>query len=199
MESDDDFQTFSSPEEASSQSPARERKLKRLKKAVRVSQEPRLDQSDGNPLTPYANSSKSGAQGFQESDELLRSGSGSEGLCSGSILGSGFTYLGVEEDVSGAKRALDFDAVGDEIDENVVEDRRKEVQEESDDVRLEELEKKRSNPDDLGEEKYKKKKKRTDNSSFDGKPIDSAAIKRRTEKVSRLFTFCSFFFFFFRF
>lgn len=184
MESDDDFQTFSSPDEASSQSPVRERKLKRLKKAVRVSQEPpHLDRSDGNPLNPDTNSSKSGAQDFQESNEILGSGSRSEELCSGSALDSGFTGLGGEEDVSGAKRALDFDAIGVETDEKVVEDRRNGVQEENEDVRLEELEKKRPNADDLGDEKNKKKKKRTDNGSFEGKP------KRMTEKVSRPYTF----------
>ncbi|XP_015884621.3 uncharacterized protein LOC107420235 [Ziziphus jujuba] len=180
MESDDDFQTFSSPDEASSQSPVRERKLKRLKKAVRVSQEPpHLDRSDGNPLNPDTNSSKSGAQDFQESNEILGSGSRSEELCSGSALDSGFTGLGGEEDVSGAKRALDFDAIGVETDEKVVEDRRNGVQEENEDVRLEELEKKRPNADDLGDEKNKKKKKRTDNGSFEGKP------KRMTEKERR--------------
>lgn len=222
MESDDDFELFSSPKEEAF-FPVYERKLKRLKKAVRVSQDSHLDQSDGDPFMPEAISPKYGAQDVQESDELLQSRSGSEDFSDENAMGSGFTGLCGDGDGSGARRALDFEVSGDELDENG-EDREKEIQEESGDVSMEEekgedrkkgiqeesgdgsmedekgkdrkkeiheesgdasmeaLEKKRRSPDDL--EEKKNKKKRTEDK-------ESAAIKRRMEKVCRLFMFYS--------
>ncbi|KAL5558073.1 hypothetical protein UlMin_034284 [Ulmus minor] len=125
MESDDEV-LFSAPQEASS--PVRERKLKRLKKAIRVSQDPQLKKSDSGSLSPEDHS-KFEAINFEESNDLLRSSSGSEEFDGRNVLDSGFTGLDPEDGGPGAKRVLDFDMVGDDPGETG-EDRREPMQEE---------------------------------------------------------------------
>ncbi|KAK9270716.1 hypothetical protein L1049_026299 [Liquidambar formosana] len=103
MESDDDYQ-FPLPEEPSP--PLHARKLKRLKKAIRVSNDPLVNTSDKSPLMPTSDSSKfeplesSEALGFNDSSESLPSRSESEGL----------------DGEKGAKRALEFDSADGEFD-----------------------------------------------------------------------------------
>lgn len=185
MESDDEVLLSSSPSGASP--PVRERKLKRLKKAIRDSQDPQPKRSDDGPLMAEEKFSESETLKFGESDEPLLSGSGSEEIDGGNDLDSGFTCIDGEEKGSGAKRALNFDALGEEADENG-EDRSKEIGEESVDIRMEELEKKRLSPDRLEEEKdkekkKKKRKKRIEGSDDDEKSKENKADKRISEKV----------------
>lgn len=175
MESDDDFDQFSTPEEASS--PARERKLKRLKKAVRVSRDPHHDQSACEPSSPEGNPSEFGAQDAQEPDEVLLSRSDSEDSCDENAVDSGFSDLAGDGDGSGARRALDFEEPGDELD-GKGEDQKEESQDESGDSGVEESDKKRRSPDDL-EENEDKKKMRTEDG---GKPK-----RRNMNKVCRGF------------
>ncbi|EXC07283.1 hypothetical protein L484_021190 [Morus notabilis] len=184
MESDDEVLLSSSPSRASP--PVPERKLKRLKKAIRVSPDAQLERSNSVPLMAEENFSQSEALNFGESEQQLSSGSGSEEFDDGNVLDSGFPGFDGEKDGSGAKRALDFEALGEEADENG-EDRSKEIREESADVSMGEFEKKRRSPDPLEEEKdnKKKRKKSTEGSGDDEKSKDTSANKRRSEKERR--------------
>ena len=205
MESDDDFELLSPAEEPSPS--VRERKLKRLKKAIKVSSEP------SSPLLEFSKSESLDSEGSNGRDsEVLdeslqsRAGLGSEeGLDGGNELDFGFDdgLGGEEEDDSGVKtkRVLEFDSVAEEFDENR-EDRSEEMGDEVGDLRMEEPEKKRRSSDEFDEDKdkkKKKKKKRGDESAVDhdGKPQENpiATTKRMTQKVS----LSLFFFFFFVF
>ena len=190
MESDDEVLQFSSPEGASP--PVPERKLKRLKKAIRVSQDLQLKQSNAEALIKESSSSKLETLEFKGSDERLSSSSGSEEFDRGNILDSGFTGLGTEEDGLSVKRALDFGDLDEGPGENG-EDRGAEIREESGDVLMEELEKKRPSSDCIEEEKEKKKKKRkkkkNESSGDDEKTKETFTNKWRSEKVCRLVKF----------
>lgn len=174
MESDDEVLRFSSPEAASS--PVRERQLKRLKKANRVSQDLQIGESDEGVLMVEANSSKF---------ETLELG-GSEEFDRGNDLDSGFGGLASEEDGLGVKRALDFG-------EGPGEEPSAEIREESGNVSMEELEKKRRSSDSFEEEKEekknKKRKKRVESGGGDETAKETSANKRRSEKVCRLVKF----------
>ncbi|PON40471.1 DNA ligase-like protein [Parasponia andersonii] len=181
MESDNDALQFSTPEGASP--PVPRRKLKRLKKAFRVSsQDLQLKQSEDGTSMAEASSSKFETLEFEGSGELLSSSSGSEVFDRGSGLDSGFSGLGSEEDGSGVKRALDFG--------NFVEgsggDRTAEVREGSVDVSMEEMEKKRPSSDFIEEEKKKEKKKRKKRVESGGdEKTKETSNKRRSEKERR--------------
>ncbi|KAB1220568.1 hypothetical protein CJ030_MR3G015821 [Morella rubra] len=147
MESDDDFQVLSPKEEPSPA--ARDRKLKRLKKAIRDSSDPPLNPLDEGPSSPLVDFSKSEAleldgsngQDSQEMNDRSTSRVLSEGADGEDKLDSGsFDGLGGEEDGSGAKRALDFDSMAEESDIKG-EDPSNETRE--GDLRMEEPEKKR--------------------------------------------------------
>ncbi|KAM1133318.1 hypothetical protein ACFX19_043290 [Malus domestica] len=207
MDSDDDFELLS----LEAAPPVRETKLKRLKKAIRVSEEPPVDESESGPVNP----SEFGALSLEESNEPSRLGlgseglggegdsdsgfhglgggegemsSGSDGLGGGGEIDSGFDGLGGEsemksnfdglgggEDGNGAKRVLDFDSVEEGFGEEG-KGRNWEMPEESDDVRVEETDKKRCSSDGLEEEENMKKSKRAKS--------EAAAVKgkRTTEK-----------------
>jgi hypothetical protein len=191
MESDDELQLFSPTEEPSPAVP--EKKLKRLKKAVRVSSGPTL-----NPSSPPVDFSKSEALEFDESNsrdsqELNEESpprQGSEGFDGEDELDSGgFDGLGNEEDGSGAKRALEFDSVSDEFD-GEGEDGTAEMGEGIGDLRVEELEKKGRSPVEIDEKREKKKKmmrvesvNRQDSGGFDGLggDEDGSGAKRALE------------------
>lgn len=182
MESDDDFQLLPQSEEISPS----ERKLKRLKKAIRVSTEPSL------PLLDFP---KSEAQDSEELKELSPSGAGSEseseeGFDGGNELDFG---LGGEEEEKEeenglgvkTKRVLEFDSVGDDFDAKR-DDPSEEMGDGAEDLRIEEPVKKRRSSDELDEnvdnkktKTKKKKKKNVDESVVD---LD-ATTKKMTKKV----------------
>ncbi|XP_059454259.1 uncharacterized protein LOC132184587 isoform X2 [Corylus avellana] len=193
MESDDELQLFSPTEEPSPAVP--ETKLKRLKKAVRVSSGPTLNPSP----PPPEDFSKSEALDFDESNgrdspELNEESPPrqvSEGFDGEDELDSGgFDGLGNEEDGSGAKRALEFDSVADEFD-GEGEDGRAEMGEGIGDLRVEEPEKKGRSPAEIDEKREKKMKKmmriesvnRQDSGGFDGLggDEDGSGAKRALE------------------
>lgn len=218
MESDDDLHPSSPSPEDPLPVP---RKLKRLKRAIRVSHDPDLKQSDGGSVSPEANSSPFESQNsesnhlhsslgsedfslknvesFKESDWVLRSRSGSEDFDSENLMDFGYTGLGGEEGGSGAKRALDFGKVDEKREE---EDgvRRNEVEGESHNEELDVSEKKRHSSDGIEEEQdkeeEKKNKKRRVDSGFDDRKLEKAAKnKRRAEKVCRGFEILLYLFF----
>jgi hypothetical protein len=185
MESDDELQLFSPTEEPSPAVP--EPKLKRLKKAVRVSSDiPTL-----NPSSPPVDFSKSEAVDSDESKgrdspELNESpqprakralDSGEDELDSG-----GFDGLGGEEDSSRAKRALEFDSVAEEFD-GEGEDLRAERGEGLGGLRAEEPEKKRRSPVEMDEKRENKKKKRNKRVAKSVNAQETATAKRITQKV----------------
>ncbi|KAB2619641.1 IWS1-like protein [Pyrus ussuriensis x Pyrus communis] len=191
MDSDDDFELLS----AEAAPPVRETKLKRLKKAIRVSEEPPVDESESGRVNP----SEFEALSLEESNDpsKVRVGigrfgrSGSDGLGGGGEIDSGFDCLGGEgemnssfdglgggEDGNGAKRVLDFDSAGEESGEEG-EDLNKEMPEESGGVRVEETDKKRRGSDGFEEEENKKKKKRAKSKT------GAAEGLRTTEKERR--------------
>ncbi|XP_075674147.1 uncharacterized protein LOC142643414 [Castanea sativa] len=173
MESDDDFQLLPQSEEISPS----ERKLKRLKKAIRVPTEP------SEPLLDFP---RSEALDSEELKELSPLGAGSEseseeGFDGGNELdfglgGEGENGLGVK-----TKRVLEFDSVGDDSDA-----KRDDLSEEMGDVvedpRIEEPVKKRRSSDELDENiDNKKTKKNVDESVVD---LD-ATTKKLTKKERR--------------
>ncbi|XP_062097305.1 uncharacterized protein LOC133803323 [Humulus lupulus] len=180
MESDDEVLRFSSPEGVS---PVRERKLKRLKKAIRVS-DPQIEQSDDRVLIAEANSSHCETQEFEGTEEFLVSSSGSEDYEGGNDLDSGLTGLGTEGNGLGAKRALDFGTFG----VGSGEDRSNEIGEGSGgDVSIEEPEKTQRNSDCIEEEKDKKKRKKRDDGG-EGSETDNKRMseKKRREHLKKL-------------
>ncbi|KAB2628082.1 IWS1-like protein [Pyrus ussuriensis x Pyrus communis] len=86
MDSDDDFELLS----LEAAPPVRETKLKRLKKALRVSEEPPVHEFESGPV----NHSEFEALSLEESNELSRLGLGSEGLGGEGDSNSGFHGLG---------------------------------------------------------------------------------------------------------
>lgn len=161
MESDDDFELLPSP-------PIHERKLKRLKKATRAHENPR-------PSTPPANSPES------LNDAHLNL---SNGVSGPEIESLGDDNVTVEEEgLGGAKRVLEFDSLGDELDGKVTE----EGEEVRDLNKTDELERKRRSIDDHSENqetKKKKKKKRIDDGDGGEKKLKEAiSNKRKAEKV----------------
>ncbi|XP_004293217.1 PREDICTED: protein bfr2 isoform X2 [Fragaria vesca subsp. vesca] len=206
MEFDDDFELPPNSDEASP--PVREKKLKRLKKGVRVSPDPLLDQpesgadldleesneqsnsrteseglGDEGEMNPGVDSDDFGGEGEKGSGLEMNSGfddwsgegeerSGSDGLDGGG-------------DASGAKRALDFESVG----EDFGEERSKEMVEESRDTTMEEPEKKRRSSDDGDEEEEekdkKKKNKRAKSGGDDSKSKDAAVKSKRRAEMER--------------
>ena len=191
MESDDDVLLPSSPAGASP--PVRQRKLKRLKKAIRVSQDLRLERSESDDFGAESNSPELEALKDRESEERLSSGSGSSEFDGHNGLDSGFTGLVGEEEDSGAKRALDFESLVGEFTENG-EDQSNEIRKESEDVRMEGMEEERRSPDRGEEEKDEEKKKRkrkrkrknkVDDGGEDENSKETSSNKRRSERVCR--------------
>ncbi|KAM4121936.1 hypothetical protein ACB094_01G044400 [Castanea mollissima] len=177
MESDDDFQLLPQSEEISPS----ERKLKRLKKAIRVPAEP------SEPLLDFP---RSEALDSEELKELSPSGAGSEseseeGFDGGNELDFGLAGEEEKEEENGlgvkTKRVLEFDSVGDDSDA-----KRDDLSEEMGDVvedpRIEEPVKKRRSSDELDENiDNKKTKKNVDESVVD---LD-ATTKKLTKKERR--------------
>ncbi|KAM3710592.1 hypothetical protein ACJW31_01G042200 [Castanea mollissima] len=177
MESDDDFQLLPQSEEISPS----ERKLKRLKKAIRVPAEP------SEPLLDFP---RSEALDSEELKELSPSGAGSEseseeGFDGGNELDFGLAGEEEKEEENGlgvkTKRVLEFDSVGDDSGA-----KRDDLSEEMGDVvedpRIEEPVKKRRSSDELDENiDNKKTKKNVDESVVD---LD-ATTKKMTKKERR--------------
>jgi hypothetical protein len=169
MDSDEDFQPMPS-------SPIVERKLKRLKKASRVSEIPL-------PSSPPIKSPE-----FENNSALENSIAGSateiESLDDKNVTET------VEEDDLGAKRVLEFDSVDDELDGKITEKTTEEFEEKHTD----ESEIKQPIVDDVSEEKRNKKKKKI----VDGSEKKlKESNKRKAEKVRAhflieiLYTNCS--------
>ncbi|KAJ7958050.1 DNA ligase-like protein [Quillaja saponaria] len=185
MESDDDFQPLPS-------SPVYKRKLKRLKKATRVSEHCRPDpSSDEEPSAHATNSCDfktldfgiSNGLDFEESN--IDSGSGFEGFGDDNGLNSQLERSKIiEDDVFGAKRPFEFDSVAEETEgKGESPCAEMEIGEEIGDLRTEELEKKRCNLDGFSESKDKKKKRvGTDEKANES---TSTSNKRRAEKERR--------------
>ncbi|KAM4129693.1 hypothetical protein ACJW30_01G043600 [Castanea mollissima] len=177
MESDDDFQLLPQSEEISPS----ERKLKRLKKAIRVPTEP------SEPLLDFP---RSEALDSEELKELSPLGAGSEseseeGFDGGNELDFGLGGEEEKEEENGlgvkTKRVLEFDSVGDDSGA-----KRDDLSEEMGDVvedpRIEEPVKKRRSSDELDENiDNKKTKKNVDESVVD---LD-ATTKKMTKKERR--------------
>lgn len=184
MESDDDIELLPS-------SSVQERKLKRLKKAVRVPEYPRPNTPDNGPSTPLVNSSESDSlhsyspngHGFEE----FNVGSGPTTFDSVGDENGLSTELdaleSVKKDGPGAMRVLEFDSAAEEFGGNG-EACSMEVEkgEEVRDLKTEELEKKRHSLDSF-EEKRDRKKKRVDGDRDEKKVKGSTSSKRRAEKV----------------
>ncbi|KAF4359019.1 hypothetical protein F8388_015066, partial [Cannabis sativa] len=179
MDSDDEILPFSSPEGVSP--PVRERKLKRLKKAIRVSDPQIEQQSDVGSFMAEANSSHCENLNFEVVDELLVSSSGSEDLDEGNDLDSGFTGLGTEDNGLGAKRVLDFGNFSVGSGEYGVDRSNKTGDGSGDDASVEEPEKIQLDSECIVEQKDKKKRKKKDDSG-EGNETD---IKRMSEKKRR--------------
>ncbi|XP_050267402.1 uncharacterized protein LOC126712208 isoform X2 [Quercus robur] len=182
MESDDDFQLLPQSEEISPS----ERKLKRLKKAIRVSTEP------SSPLLDFP---KSEAQDSEELKELSPSGAGSEseseeGFDGGNELDFG---LGGEEEEKEeenglgvkTKRVLEFDSVGDDFVAKR-DDPSEEMGDGAEDLRIEEPVKKRRSSDELDENVDNKKTKKKKKKNVDESVVDlDATTKKMTKKERR--------------
>lgn len=184
MESDDDFQLLPQSEEISPS----ERKLKRLKKAIRVPTEP------SSPLLDFP---KSEALDSEELKELSPSVAGSEseseseeGFDGGNELDFG---LGGEEEKEGEeeenglgvkpKRVLEFDSVGDDFDAKR-DDPSEEMGDVVEDPRIEEPVKKRRSSDELDENIDNKKTKKKKKKNVDESVVDlDATTKKMTKKV----------------
>ncbi|GMP81267.1 hypothetical protein CsSME_00036029 [Camellia sinensis var. sinensis] len=107
MESDDDYDLFSLPQEPSPS--LHHRKLKRLKKAIHVSIDPLVESAEKVASSPPVDSLESQAP---ESSETK----GSEGLEVDNELNSVIDDLHSREDRKKTKRVLDFDVVDEEFD-----------------------------------------------------------------------------------
>ncbi|KAK2446381.1 hypothetical protein QL285_017198 [Trifolium repens] len=157
MDSDEDFQPMPS-------SPIVERKLKRLKKASRVSEIPL-------PSSPPIKSPE-----FENNSALENSIAGSATEID-SLDDKNVTET-VEEDDFGAKRVLEFDSVDDELDGKITEKTTEEFEEKHTD----ESEIKQPIVDDVSEEKRNKKKKKI----VDGSEKKlKESNKRKAEKERR--------------
>ncbi|XP_023524857.1 uncharacterized protein LOC111788661 [Cucurbita pepo subsp. pepo] len=207
MDSDDDFQLLSSPELDFPLVSGR--KLKRLKKGSAVVSEdfPRVDDrfSSGEmgefsriddrfdemrelSATEFEadDSDKLNGQDLDDSDELRQSGSGSRDLDEGGDLEPNLGLDGEEND-SGVEKALEFDGVAG-VDEKA-EDQSLGVGEESGEVMIDELEKKRPSLDAFEDEREakrrKSKNKRLKSSGEPGDFNETAVSKRILEKERR--------------
>jgi len=179
MESDDDFQLLPQSEEISPS----ERKLKRLKKAIRVSTEP------SSPLLDFP---KSEALDSEELKELSPSGAGSEseseeGFDGGNELDFGLGGEEEKEEENGlgvkTKRVLEFDSVGDDFDAKR-DDLSEEMGDGVEDLRIEEPVKKRRSSDELDENIDNKKTKKKKKKNVDESVVDlDATTKKITKKV----------------
>ncbi|GAU14357.1 hypothetical protein TSUD_309170 [Trifolium subterraneum] len=174
MDSDDDFQPLPS-------SPIVERKLKRLKKASRVSENP-------PPSSPPIKFPQ-----FENNSALEDSIAGSA-IEIESLVDKNVTET-VEEDDLGAKRVLEFDSVDDELDGKVTEKEKttldekftEKTTEEFGETNTEELGIKQPSVDDVVSEKKenkKKKNKRIDNGDGSEKKLKESN-KRKAEKERR--------------
>ncbi|KAF8406408.1 hypothetical protein HHK36_008495 [Tetracentron sinense] len=188
MESDDDLH-FSPSQEASSPFP--QRKLKRLKKAPRVSTDPLVQPIDHSQTISefdsinavHIESSKTLDYGESVDPVLIPSVSISDAFNDGRDPNVEFNGLPVDHQARGALDAEEvqiddlgyvageFDGKGD--------DRSMELGAESMDLDMETFAKKRRNSEGL---KEKKDKKRVKSHGDDGKPKGSARTKRRDEK-----------------
>ncbi|KAF7829688.1 myb-like protein X [Senna tora] len=181
MESEDDIELLPS-------SPVHERKLKRLKKVVRVPENPRRNTLDNVPSMPHANSSESDSlhsisdnPNVIDFDEL-NVGSGPAFDSTGDENGLSTELDASErfkEDGLGAMSVLEFDSVAAEDLGGNVEACSMEAEkvEEVGDVKTEELQKKRRSVDSFSEKREKKKKR------SDGEKVkESTSNKRKAEK-----------------
>ncbi|XP_045799298.1 RNA polymerase-associated protein LEO1 isoform X1 [Trifolium pratense] len=163
MDSDDDFQPLPS-------SPIVERKLKRLKKASRVSENP----PPSSPPIKFPQFENNSAL----EDSIAGSATEIESLVDKNVTET------VEEDDLGAKRVLEFDSVDYELDEKVTE----KTTEEFGDKNSEELEIKQPSVDDdvvlEKKENKKKKNKRIDDGDGSEKKLKESN-KRKAEKERR--------------
>ncbi|KAK4599717.1 hypothetical protein RGQ29_009664 [Quercus rubra] len=179
MESDDDFQLLPQSEEISPS----ERKLKRLKKAIRVSTEPSA------PLLDFPKSEALDSEGLKE---LSPSGAGSEseseeGFDGGNELDFGLGDEEEEENGLGVKtkRVLEFDSVGDDFDAKR-DDPSEEMGDGVEDLRIEETVKKRRSSDELDENIDNKKTKKKKKKNVDESVVDlDATTKKMTKKERR--------------
>ena len=177
MESDDDFQLLPQSEEISPS----ERKLKRLKKAIRVSTEP------SSPLLDFPKSEALDSEGLKE---LSPSGAGSEseseeGFDGGNELDFGLGDEEEEENGLGVKtkRVLEFDSVGDDFGAKR-DDPSEEMGDGVEDLRIEEPVKKRRSSDELDENIDNKKTKKKKKKNVDESVVDlDATTKKMTKKV----------------
>lgn len=197
MDSDDDFQPLPSP-------PVVERKLKRLKKASMVSENPQPSSPPRVPENPLPSSSPRVSENPLPSSpprvsenplpssspiklSEFENNSGLEELNGESIdeietLVDNNVTKTVEEDGLGARRVLKFDSVDDELEGKFTE---KTTEENTD-----ELEKKQQTVDDLSEKKESKKnKKRIKDGDQNEKKQrkESISSKRKAEKVHIFF------------
>ncbi|CAI8599982.1 unnamed protein product [Vicia faba] len=176
MDSDDDFEPLPP-------SPIIERKLKRLKKASRVSETPK-------PSSPPINSprvsenpppSPSPIKLPEFENNLVLEELNGESIDEIETLTENNVTVTVDEDCLGARRVLKFDSVDDEIDGKFTE----KTTEEFGDTKTDELEEKQHNAEDLSEKKEsKKKKKRSDDGDRNEKKQrkESISSKRKAEK-----------------
>ncbi|KAF5739394.1 hypothetical protein HS088_TW12G00599 [Tripterygium wilfordii] len=190
MESGDDFLPFAPSQEPSS--PVPQRKLKRLKKASRVSSDPLLDQSENAASIEAAEFGSLEILNTEENDgrrvEESNSGSGSplEGFDEESELNYGFSGLDLQEDDRVPEKDADFRSMEKEFDENGEGQRESiEMGEENGDLGTEDSEKKRRHFDEVEEKREKNKKKRAKNSHDDEKLKSGAPSKRKAEKERR--------------
>ncbi|CAL5418269.1 unnamed protein product [Camellia sinensis] len=168
MESDDDYDLFSLPQEPSPS--LHHRKLKRLKKAIHVSIDPQVESAEKVASSPPVDSLESQAP---ESSETK----GSEGLEVDNELNSVIDDLHSREDRKKTKRVLDFDVVDEEFDGKMP-DQIGGMEENFADLNMERSEKKRVNEEDSSEDKEKKKKRVK--SGGDG--VKPKTSRRREEK-----------------
>ncbi|CAK8568984.1 unnamed protein product [Lathyrus sativus] len=181
MDSDDDFEPLPSP-------PVVERKLKRLKKASRVSENPQPSSPprvSENPIhsspprvseNPLPSSSPIKLPEFENNSGLEESNGESvdeiEALVDNNVTET------VMEDGVGARRVLKFDSLDDELDGKFTE---KTTEENTD-----ELEKKQHTVEDVSEKKdsKKKKKKKIEDGDRNEKKLrkESISSKRKAEK-----------------
>ncbi|XP_052202927.1 uncharacterized protein LOC127808431 [Diospyros lotus] len=187
MENDDDYQSFSPPEEPSP--PIYPRKLKRLKKATKVSNEPPPETEYPDIPMPLVDPFKSQRLEFPDSEELgepLRSQLPStEGFDVEDGLNSGSSRLHFGVDREETKRALDFNDGTDGFWERSEQNSgNKEV---LSDLKMGGSEKKRlDGAESIGSNE--KKKKRAKSLGDDAKPrITSSSNKRRETKERRTY------------
>ncbi|XP_057973369.1 uncharacterized protein LOC131161552 [Malania oleifera] len=184
MDSDDDYQHFSSQEPSPS---VQGRQLKRLKKAPRVSKDPPSNPSHEAPLNdssrPEALAS-SKARDFEDSNEPLQSEFVRESFDgeSGSNSGSGDTRS--DADHVEVRRALEFDSAAEEFD-GIGEDRCGETREISD-LKNDSSDSRKRDSEGSEEKKKKKKRVKTDGDG-EGKKSKSSASTKRTEKERKAY------------